>query len=374
QAFAASGCRTRLRSGCRWGSFCLLRGRGRSRSSAAPTTRCWPSWPRSTIPRRARRRRPSACSCASWGRAAQRPSVPMRQSVSCRTCSWTRSSPPPRVATSCRCRARGSPRRSGGGSRPLHSNRAQPAYWRPSVADQPLAGRRIVVTRPEAKPLADALERLGAGGTLGPPIQIRPPEDRRALEDAVARLESYDWVVLTSVNGVSAVGAGLAGLTGRVRIAAVGPVTADAIRSHGIEPAFVATRASEDIAGGLGHLDGSRVLLPQADIADPRLAEELRGQGAEVEVVIAYRTVLVEPPMWGILPLRIADAVVLASGSACRSLAAAGGAGGGALLVCIGPKTAKTAREVGLKVRLVADETTSDGIIQALVTHFGEST
>jgi uroporphyrinogen-III synthase len=116
-----------------------------------------------------------------------------------------------------------------------------------------------------------------------------------------------------------------------------------------------------------------RVLLPQADIAESHLADELRGQGAEVDAVVAYRTALVEPPMWGILPLRIADAVVLASGSACRSLAAAGGAGGGAMLVCIGPKTAKVAREVGLRVGLVADETTSDGIIRALVSHFGES-
>jgi uroporphyrinogen-III synthase len=243
------------------------------------------------------------------------------------------------------------------------------------VADQPLAGRRIVVTRPEAKPLAEELERLGAEVTIVPLIEIRPAEDRRALEDAIGRIEGYDWLVLTSVNTVAALGDGLhGGLSPRVRVAAVGPVTAEAIRQQGIEPAFVATRASEDIAGGLAPLEGSRVLLPQADIADPRLADELRGQGAEVDVVVAYRTVLVEPPMWGILPLRIADAVVLASGSACRSLAAAGGAGEAALLVCIGPKTAKVAREVGLKVGLVADETTPDGIIRSLVAHFGEST
>jgi len=242
------------------------------------------------------------------------------------------------------------------------------------VAEQPLAGRRIVVTRPEAKPLADELERLGAEVTIVPLIEIRPAEDRRALEEAVGDMARYDWIVLTSVNGVAAVSDGLAGLGGSTRVAAVGPVTADAIRAHGVEPAFVAVRASDDIAGGLGELDGSRVLLPQADIADPALAEELRGQGAEVDVVVAYRTVLVEPPMWGILPLRIADAVVLASGSACRSLAAAGGAGGAAMLVCIGPKTAKVAREVGLHVGLVADETTSDGIIRTLVSHFGEST
>ena len=242
------------------------------------------------------------------------------------------------------------------------------------MAEQPLAGRRIVVTRPEARPLADELERLGAEVTIVPLIEIRPAEDRRALEEAVGDMARYDWIVLTSVNGVAAVSDGLARLGGSTRVAAVGPVTADAIRAHGVEPAFVAVRASDDIAGGLGELDGSRVLLPQADIADPALAEELRGQGAEVDVVVAYRTVLVEPPMWGILPLRIADAVVLASGSACRSLAAAGGAGGAAMLVCIGPKTAKVAREVGLHVGLVADETTSDGIIRTLVSHFGEST
>jgi uroporphyrinogen-III synthase len=240
------------------------------------------------------------------------------------------------------------------------------------VINQPLYGRRIVITRPEAKPLAEELERLGAEVTIVPLIEIHSAEGR-ALEDAVESMSSYDWIILTSVNGVAAVASGLSAVTGPARVAAVGPVTADTIRACGVEPAFVASRASDDIAGGLGSIEGMRLLLPQADIADPRLAEELRGQGAEVDVVVAYRTVLIEPPMWGILPMRIADAIVLASGSACRSLAAAGGAGGGAMLVCIGPKTAKVAREVGLKVGLVADETTSDGIIQALVSQFGDS-
>jgi len=238
------------------------------------------------------------------------------------------------------------------------------------MINQPLYGVRIVVTRPESKSLADELERLGAEVTIVPLIEIRPAEGR-ALEDAIDMMASYDWVVLTSVNGVAAVAKGLAGLAGS-QVAAVGPVTAAAIQELGVDPAFVAKRASDDIAEGLGDIAGKRVLLPQADIAEAHLAEELRGRGADVETVVAYRTILVEPPMWGILPLRIADAVVLASGSACRSLAAAGGAGGGAMLVCIGPKTAKVAREVGLKVGLVADETTADGIIQALVDQFGD--
>ena len=226
---------------------------------------------------------------------------------------------------------------------------AQTAYWRRFVADQPLAGRRIVVTRPEAKSLAEELERLGAEVTLVPLIEIRDAEDRGALADAVAGFSSYDWIVLTSVNGVAAVSEGLSGLAGpRVRRRRAGHRGRDprARSRAGIRrrrgPRRTSPPASESSKA-------SACSCRRQTSPSPQLADELRGQGAEVDVVVAYRTVLVEPPMWGILPLRIADAVVLASGSACRSLAAAGGAGGGAMLVCIGPKTAKVAREVGLR-------------------------
>jgi uroporphyrinogen-III synthase len=246
------------------------------------------------------------------------------------------------------------------------------------VAEQPLAGKRIVVTRPESKPLAEALECLGAEVSIVPLIEIRPAEDRRLLDTAVANLAGYAWVVFTSVNGVAAVGERLAAIGPGTRVAAVGPVTADAVRGFGVEPSFVAARASEDIARGLGPLEGTRVLLPQADIADPRLAEELHERGATVDAVVAYRTIQVEPAMWGILPLRLADAIVLASGSAVRGLAAIAasfeGFGTSTVLVCIGPKTAAVAREVGLPVGLVADESTADGIIHALVSHFAEIT
>ena len=90
------------------------------------------------------------------------------------------------------------------------------------MINQPLYGIRIVVTRPEAKSLADELERLGAEVTIVPLIEIRPAEGR-ALEDAVDTMGSYDWIVLTSVNGVTAVAQGLAALGGETRVAAVGP-------------------------------------------------------------------------------------------------------------------------------------------------------
>jgi uroporphyrinogen-III synthase len=246
------------------------------------------------------------------------------------------------------------------------------------VAEQPLAGKRIVVTRPESKPLAEALERLGAEVAIVPLIEIRSAEDRRPLDAAVESLAGYAWVVFTSVNGVAAVGERLHAIGAETRVAAVGPVTADAVRALGVEPSFVAARASEDIGRGLGPLEGKRVLLPQADIADPRLGDELRERGATVDAVVAYRTSQVEPAMGGILPMRLADAIVLASGSAVRGLAAISssfeGFGTSTALVCIGPKTAAVAREVGLPVGLVAKESTADGIIRALVSHFAETT
>lgn len=246
------------------------------------------------------------------------------------------------------------------------------------MAEQPLAGKRIVVTRPESKPLAESLEALGAEVAIVPLIEIRSVEDRRPLDAALENLARYEWVVFTSVNGVAAVGERLRGISPGTRVAAVGPVTAEAVGALGVDPSFVAARASEDIAQGLGPLEGTRVLLPQADIADPRLADELRERGATVDAVEAYRTVRVEPAMWGILPMTLADAIVLASGSAVRCLAAIAasfeGFGTSTVLVCIGPKTAAVAREVGLPVGLVADESTADGIIRALVSHFGETT
>jgi uroporphyrinogen-III synthase len=241
------------------------------------------------------------------------------------------------------------------------------------VAELPLAGRRIAVTRPagQANPLADALQQLGADAVQAPLVRIEPVEDATELATALAKLESYDWVVLTSANGVDAVAALVPSLEGP-RVAAVGRATADALARFGAEPAFVPSRfAGEEIVAGLGPLDGKCVLLPQADLADHGLADALRDCGAIVDAITAYRTVEVECSPAELAALRACDAVVLASGSAARSLAAQSGAGE-ALVACFGPKTAEVARDAGLTVGLVAHEATSEGMIQALVSHFQE--
>lgn len=180
-----------------------------------------------------------------------------------------------------------------------------------------------------------------------------------------------DWIVVTSANAVRALGDRLR-VASQARFAAVGPATADALRQHGVEPAFVPDRfAADAVAEGLGDVTGLSVLLPQADIASPELANELRARGALVDVVVVYRTVPVAPDAEGVEALRVADAVLLASGSAARSLASLGLPLGETALVCIGVATAREAEGAGLTVRCIAEEATGEGMIRALVSIFG---
>jgi hydroxymethylbilane synthase len=239
-------------------------------------------------------------------------------------------------------------------------------------AAPPLAGLRVVVTRPleHAGPLVESLERLGAEASVVPLIAIEPTEDVAAFRRLVES-GNHDWIVFTSANAVRVVGALLP--QAGARFAAVGPATAASLRELGLEPAFVPERfAAEEIAGGLGPLERARVLLPQSEIAEPWLADELRARGAAVDVVDAYGTVALEPTDEELAQLRLADAILLASGSAARSLASALVPHERTLVVCIGPSTAEAARAAGLRVDLVAEESTGKGMIQALAEHVRE--
>jgi uroporphyrinogen-III synthase len=219
--------------------------------------------------------------------------------------------------------------------------------------------------------LVAGLGALGAEVAIVPLIAIEPLPDGSDLARLVER-DEHDWIVFTSANAVRAVGSLLTRV--RTHFAAVGPATAASLRELGLEPAFVPERfAAEEIADGLGHLQGERVLLPQSEIAESLLADELVARGAEVDIVEAYRTVACRPTEEELDALRGADAILLASGSAARSLAAAGGPGD-ALVLCIGPKTAHVAREAGLPEGIVAEQATGQGMIEAVVSHFGRST
>ncbi len=236
----------------------------------------------------------------------------------------------------------------------------------------PLAGRRIVITRPEpdAGRLAARLEALGAEPVVIPAIRIEPA-DSAPLEAALARLPEYDWVIFTSKHGVDAVLKRTPGIEGP-RIAAIGPATASALRKNGIEPDLVPSKyVAEAILAGLGDVEGQRFLLPRADIARQALAEGLRARGGTVDEIPVYHTrslATERPNLSGV------DAVTFTSSSTVRGFLEAGPPPPKTKIVCIGPITARTAREYGLEVTKVAEEYTEDGLLAALVAAFADLT
>jgi uroporphyrinogen III methyltransferase/synthase len=261
------------------------------------------------------------------------------------------------------------------------------------VETRPLFGRRIVVTRPreQAGALADLLEAAGAEVVLFPTIALVPPADPAALDAAVARAAGYDWIVFTSVNGVAAFFARFAA-GGRdvrelatCRLAAIGPETAAALERRLLRPAVVPDdyRAEGLLAAFADEpLAGRRVLLPRAAEARPVLPETLRARGAVVDEVAAYRAVA--PPaadvdaLRGALAARAIDALTFTSSATVRNFVALVGAGalspqrgdGGPVIACLGPVTAATARELGLRVDLLPARWTVPALAAALVDRF----
>ncbi|HVE98453.1 MAG TPA: uroporphyrinogen-III C-methyltransferase [Mycobacteriales bacterium] len=255
---------------------------------------------------------------------------------------------------------------------------------------RPLFGMRVLVprTRQQAGSLSEQLRLLGATPVELPTIAIEPPRNDAPMERAVAGLVQgrYAWVAFTSTNSVRAVRERLEeiGLDARVfsgvRIAAVGDATADALRAFGLRADLVPAKdmSGESLAKDwpwhddqLDPLD--RVLLPRADIATEALVSGLKAKGWAVEEVTAYRTVRAEPPP---AELRDAvrsggfDAVLFTSSSTVRNLIAlAGKPAASTRIAAIGPQTAATAAELGLRVDVIAETPSVAGLAAALAAH-----
>jgi uroporphyrinogen III methyltransferase / synthase len=247
-----------------------------------------------------------------------------------------------------------------------------------------LAGKRILVTRPRAQAdsLCERLATLGAQPILFPTIEIAPPEDYGPLDQALASLAEYDWVILTSVNGVAAFWSRLqavgAALPPSVRLAAIGPATAQALEEQGVRAEFVPDEyIAESIVAGLGDVQGQRVLLPRADIARRALGDDLAARGAIVTEVVAYRTLPAAPDPAGLAELRRGvDVIIFTSSSTVRNFVALVGSASHSLtavVACIGPITAATAHDAGLPVNVVAQEYTTEGVVAALAEYFSRS-
>jgi uroporphyrinogen III methyltransferase/synthase len=238
---------------------------------------------------------------------------------------------------------------------------------------QPLARLRIVVTRAahQADELAQPLAALGAEVVLLPVIAIAPPENPEPLAQAIGQIDSYDWIIFTSTNGVRALGQ----QNCRARIATVGAATREFAESNGWEVAVTPeTYVAEALLGALNTepLQGKRILIPTALVTRDVVREELTRRGATVEVVEAYRNVL--PPDAAfqaetIFQVPYPDWITFASSSAVENLTDLVPLQRlqQSKIASIGPITSKTIRARGLNVTVEAQPHSVAGLVKAIM-------
>jgi uroporphyrinogen-III synthase len=253
---------------------------------------------------------------------------------------------------------------------------------------KPLVGRRVLVTRAahQAGKLSEGLRALGVEPVDVPVLEIRPPANFQQLDHTLGSLDSYDWLILTSVNTVHALCDRAAELGQQMKaplhmqIAAVGQATASAARKAGLPVALVpATYVGEALVALLaGQVAGKKILLARAEVARDVIPDALRAAGAAVDVVDAYRNILPEDA-----PARLRsalekgiDAAAFTSSSSVRHLAEAAHLAGlpfplaGVAAVSIGPVTTGTLRELGWEPAAEANPSDIEGLLDALQHHF----
>lgn len=259
---------------------------------------------------------------------------------------------------------------------------------------QPLTGLRVLVGRAphQASALSYGLRALGAEVFEIPFIEIRKPRSYKALDSALNHIRTYDWLILTSVNGVDAVWQRLKTLRigkkalQHLKLAAIGPATRTAIEEQGMKVAVIPRRyVAESVVESLrDRVKGKRVLLARARVARDVIPRELRKLGAEVDVVEAYETVVPQSSRVSIRELltdakRRPNLITFTSSSTVRNFVALvgdelcgrgrphhTGPFPGVQFASIGPVTSTTLRELGLPVDLEAREYTITGLIEAI--------
>lgn len=275
---------------------------------------------------------------------------------------------------------------------PSPANLAMSKAKKPS-GNQSLQGVRVLVgrARHQAGALSAELRKLGAQVLEIPFIEIRKPRSFKPLDSALTNLGDYDWLILTSVNGVEAMWTrlemgrlnfpDLAAARG-IRIAAIGPATRKAIEQRGAKVDVVPKEyVAESVVRSLkAKVKGKRVLLVRAKVARDVIPRELRKAGAHVDVVEAYETVV---PASSRVRLRSAfsnagkrpQVVTFTSSSTVKNFAALldrrkQASFAGTLTASIGPVTSTTLRELGFPVDIAAKEFTIPGLVAAITEVF----
>jgi uroporphyrinogen-III synthase len=261
------------------------------------------------------------------------------------------------------------------------------------VSEFPLTGRTVLVTRArhQAGRLSEALRARGAQTIEIPAIEIVPPESYAALDAALGNLSQYQWLIVTSTNGAEALGQRLAYL--RIvpdpmacpRVAAVGWSTAKTLRDIGLAETIIPREyVAESLLEALGERTrGERVLLARAAVARDVIPDALRAQGATVDVVDAYRTVIPAESVTAIRTIfgsagNAPHATAFTSSSTVTNFLAllreAGVAAPSAMrAVSIGPLTSATLRENGWEPAAEANPHDLSGLVEAVVRAIGHS-
>ena len=251
-----------------------------------------------------------------------------------------------------------------------------------------LQGKRVIITRAreQAEEFSRKLESLGATVIKFPTIRFAPPEDWKEVDEAIARLEDYDWLIFTSVNGVKFFLRRLKekerplSILEKLSIAAIGPSTAEEVEKTGLKvnyipEAYIAEAVVEGFKG-FG-IEGRRALLPRAEKAREVIPRELGKLGMQVDVLTVYRTL---PPertsasrIAKMITKREVDLITFTSSSTVKNFVSSLQ---GLLnikrdlrdlkIACIGPVTAETAGSLGLNVDIVAEKYTIDGLIESI--------
>lgn len=256
---------------------------------------------------------------------------------------------------------------------------------------KPFFGKRIIVTRSrdQASVFAERLIDLGATVIEFPTIDVVPPTSWDGLDNAIENIESYDWLIFTSANAVKfffdrlkALGKDVRALKD-VSICSVGPKTAEALGDYGLKADLIPSEfKAEGVVSALGQdVRGKRFLIPRAKVAREVIPDRLRELGAEVTVAVAYENVR---PVSDVERLRRlfeekkVSAVTFTSSSTVNNFVEMLGEKEykklieGVVIACIGPVTAKTAREYGMDVRIMPNEYTIPALIDAMAEYFGQ--
>jgi uroporphyrinogen III methyltransferase/synthase len=250
----------------------------------------------------------------------------------------------------------------------------------------PLSGRRILITRTreQAEEFSTLLQNYGAQVITFPTIEIAPTGDWQPLDKTIEKLDSYDWVIFTSVNGVRSFtqrlkdkGSGVDALVGK-KICAIGPRTQGELEKLGLNVTFMPTEyRAEGVIEGLKArgIKGQKILIPRAKGARKILPKSLREAGAEVDEVEVYQAIKPSKSnesLTAILKKGI-DVVAFTSSSTVRNfmeLLSDKSALNGVKVAVIGPITAETVKNYGLEPHITPQEYTIPALVEAIVEYF----